>query len=78
VLTTDHGRGTAKEWRHHGSKIKEAEYCWVAIVSPDLGARGEWSETKPIYLNQIAPPCALSWVLTMGRHIPRPAEPRTT
>ena len=54
VLTTDHGRGTAREWRHHGSKIKEAAYCWVAIVSPDLDARGEWSDTKPIYLNQIA------------------------
>ena len=55
LMTTDHGRGmTAANWTDHGKKIEEAQYIWLAIISPDNDLRGEWKNVETIYQNQIA------------------------
>lgn len=55
IITADHGRGKGeKEWRSHGKKIKDAEYIWLAVISPDSPLRGEWVNVETIYQNQIA------------------------
>ncbi|HYE74004.1 MAG TPA: phosphoglyceromutase, partial [Blastocatellia bacterium] len=43
LITTDHGRGnTVKDWTDHGEKIPEAQYIWMAFITPDNLLRGEW------------------------------------
>jgi hypothetical protein len=45
LITTDHGRGEGDDWRHHGERIKDAEFIWVGILGPrtrPIGSRGEW------------------------------------
>ena len=55
LFTTDHGRGkTIKDWTDHGEKVPEAQYIWMAFVSPDSQLRGEWKNTDTIYQNQAA------------------------
>ena len=55
LITTDHGRGiTGEDWDAHGSKIAEAEYIWMAFVSPDVALRGEWQNAETIFQNQAA------------------------
>ncbi|MEP7273015.1 MAG: phosphoglyceromutase [Acidobacteriota bacterium] len=55
IFTTDHGRGnTIKDWTDHGEKVPEAQYIWMAFVSPDVALRGEWRNTDTIYQNQVA------------------------
>ncbi len=55
LITTDHGRGiTGEDWNSHGSKIAEAEYIWMAFVSPDVALRGEWQNAETIFQNQAA------------------------
>jgi hypothetical protein len=55
LFTTDHGRGkTIKDWTDHGEKVPEAQYIWMAFVSPDSTLRGEWKDTETIYQNQAA------------------------
>ncbi len=55
IFTTDHGRGkTIKDWTDHGEKVPEAQYIWMAFVSPDSQLRGEWKNAETIYQNQAA------------------------
>lgn len=55
IITIDHGRGsTAKDWDDHGEDVAEAQYIWMAFVSPDIALRGEWKDSKEIYQNQVA------------------------
>lgn len=55
IITTDHGRGsTAKDWSDHGEDVPEAQHIWMAFVSPDVNARGEWQNSDTIYQNQAA------------------------
>jgi hypothetical protein len=55
IITVDHGRGnTIKDWTDHGEKVPEAQYIWMAIISPDVSLRGEWKNTETIYQNQVA------------------------
>jgi len=55
IITTDHGRGkTVKDWDDHGEDIPEAQNIWMAFISPDVALRGEWKDTKTIYLDQVA------------------------
>lgn len=55
IVTVDHGRGnTIKDWTDHGEKVPEAQYIWMAFVSPDVQLRGEWKNTETIYQNQAA------------------------
>lgn len=55
LFTTDHGRGkTIRDWTDHGEKVAEAQYIWMAFVSPDVALRGEWKDAETIYQNQAA------------------------
>lgn len=55
LLTADHGRGkTITDWTSHGEKIPEAQYIWMAFVSPESSLRGEWKNAETIYQNQAA------------------------
>ncbi len=55
VVTTDHGRGkTIRDWTDHGEKVPEAQYIWMAFLSPDVQLRGEWKGTETIFQNQVA------------------------
>jgi len=55
MITADHGRGKGeKDWRSHGKKIKDAQYIWLAAISPDSPLRGEWTNAETVYQNQIA------------------------
>lgn len=55
IITIDHGRGkTIRDWTDHGEKVPEAQYIWMAFVSPDSKLRGEWKNTETIYQNQVA------------------------
>ena len=55
LITVDHGRGnTVKDWTDHGEKVPEAQYIWMAVISPDVSLRGEWSKAETIYQNQVA------------------------
>jgi len=55
IITVDHGRGnTIKDWTDHGERVPEAQYIWMAFISPDVPMRGEWKNTETIYQNQAA------------------------
>ncbi len=55
IITIDHGRGnTIKDWTDHGEKVPEAQYIWMAFISPDVQLRGEWKNAETIYQNQAA------------------------
>jgi len=55
IITVDHGRGsTPQDWTDHGEKVPEAQYIWMAFISPDSALRGEWRNTETIYQNQVA------------------------
>jgi len=55
IITIDHGRGnTDKDWSDHGEDVPEAQYIWMAFVSPDLPMRGEWKDSPELYQNQVA------------------------
>lgn len=55
IITVDHGRGpTPRDWTDHGEKVPEAQYIWMAFISPDASLRGEWQNAAPIYQNQVA------------------------
>ncbi len=55
VITTDHGRGrTAKAWSDHGADVEGADDVWIAVASPDVSRRGEWTDHPPLATNQIA------------------------
>lgn len=56
IITTDHGRGNKNEedWKHHGSKMPEADQIWFAFLGPDTPALGEVKTEQQLYQSQIA------------------------
>jgi len=56
MITADHGRGNKNEedWRHHGSKMPDADQIWIAILGPDTPALGEMKKEQQLYQNQVA------------------------
>lgn len=57
VITTDHGRGNGtspEDWKHHGSKIPNADEIWIAVLGPDTPAKGEVNEEQQLFQNQVA------------------------
>lgn len=55
IITSDHGRGdNAEDWKHHGTKIKDADQIWMAVMGPDTPAMGEVKSESQLYQNQIA------------------------
>src|SRR4051812_47834848 len=55
IVTADHGRGrTGDAWRRHGASVDGADEVWLALLSPDIAPRGEWTPPAPLFQNQIA------------------------
>jgi len=55
IVTTDHGRGRSGDgWRRHGASVDGADEVWIAVLSPDVALRGEWTPSAPLFQNQIA------------------------
>ncbi len=54
ILTCDHGRGNAREWRNHGADVVGAENIWIAVLGPDTPPLGERTNTARVGQNQIA------------------------
>lgn len=56
IITTDHGRGstTDEDWRHHGSKVANADEIWFAFIGPDTPELGEVKKVQQLNQNQIA------------------------
>jgi hypothetical protein len=54
IITCDHGRGTAGNWKHHGVSIPGAEYTWLAVLGPDTAPQGERTNCVPITHSQFA------------------------
>jgi hypothetical protein len=56
VITSDHGRGsTLEDWDGHGAKISGADQIWMAVIGPDTQARGEMSDSTPVFQRDVAP-----------------------
>lgn len=68
VITTDHGRGNNRDedWKHHGSKMPEADQIWFAFLGPDTPALGEVKAEQQLYQNQVAKPLVLFWEYHMS------------
>jgi hypothetical protein len=55
IVTADHGRGRSGDaWRRHGASVEGADEVWLALLSPDVALRGEWTSPAPLFQNQIA------------------------
>ncbi|MCU1283677.1 MAG: putative superfamily protein [Acidobacteriales bacterium] len=53
IITTDHGRGSGKDWKYHGEGTDGAENIWIAVMGPDTSAMGERSQLKSVTQSQI-------------------------
>jgi hypothetical protein len=55
LITVDHGRGAGPDdWKSHGAKHPNAEFTWMAFVSPSMSRRGEWRDHPPVVTAQAA------------------------
>lgn len=56
IITTDHGRGTIplNTWTGHGKDIEGANEVWLIIFGKGIKAKGEVTQKKQLYTNQIA------------------------
>lgn len=75
IITTDHGRGEKdpEDWKHHGSKMPNADEIWFAFLGPDTPASGEIKTNQQLYQNQVA--STLSALLGIGyTNDPKPGE----
>jgi len=78
IITCDHGRGDfiKEEWKHHGSKIKDAGEIWIAAIGPDTKAQGEIKTNSLLYQEQLAATFAklLGLTFTADHPIAKPIE----
>lgn len=72
IVTTDHGRGTGREWRDHGEKVVGAERIWVAVIGPDTPPLGVRTGT-PVQQAQVAATLAALLGFDWGKQEPRAA-----
>lgn len=76
ILVTDHGRGLAPEnWKHHGAKIDEAQYIWMAFLGPDTPALGERTNCAEITQSQVAATLAAFLGEDYNKDVPKAAAP---
>lgn len=56
IITTDHGRGDKQkdQWTDHGSDVVGANETWMAILGPDVAAKGEVRVPGQLYQQQFA------------------------
>jgi len=74
VLTTDHGRGTGRDWTNHGADTVGAEYIWIGLLGrgvPALGVRAGVEATQ----SQIAATLATLVGVDYSTPFPQAATP---
>ncbi|HEY2411646.1 MAG TPA: hypothetical protein VGI40_05365, partial [Pirellulaceae bacterium] len=74
VLTTDHGRGSGRDWANHNATIIGAEYIWIAALGPDIPARGIRENTETTQ-SQIAATLATLAGINFNQAVPQAALP---
>jgi len=57
IISTDHGRGTQplKDWKGHGSDVKDAGGVWMILFGENVSALGEVSKEEQLNSSMIAP-----------------------
>jgi hypothetical protein len=75
IVTTDHGRGTEAEWRHHGADTAGAQELWIAALGPRVKALGEASNAPPVRQSQVAATVAALAGEDYAAAVPRAAKP---
>lgn len=76
LFTVDHGRGnTPADWRDHSARVEGAQYVWMACVSPDSSARGEWTNSEAVTADQIAATLAAFLGLDFAKQNPKAGKP---
>jgi hypothetical protein len=40
VITTDHGRGSGRDWANHSAQTVGVEYIWIAALGPGVPSLG--------------------------------------
>ena len=76
IITIDHGRGAnVNDWTDHGEKVPEAQYIWMAFLSPDVSLRGEWRNAETIYQNQAAATLSKLLRLDFNAEYPQAGKP---
>lgn len=74
VITTDHGRGAARDWANHSPATVGAEYIWIAALGaeiPPLGIRENVETTQ----SQIAATLAALVGIDFNKPFPQAARP---
>ena len=54
LITTDHGRGSGRQWRDHGARVPGSEAVWLAAIGPDSSPHGEVTTATTLTLAQVA------------------------
>lgn len=56
IITTDHGRGEIPfgNWTSHGENVAGSEQTWLAVIGPDIKAKGELKNGATNYNQQVA------------------------
>ena len=55
IITTDHGRGEyPSTWHDHNTFIKGSNQTWLALLGPNVAAKGEMKSKCRLYEEQIA------------------------
>lgn len=57
IISTDHGRGTEplKDWKGHGSDVKDAGSVWMVLFGKNVSTLGEVSKEEQLNSSMIAP-----------------------
>jgi hypothetical protein len=74
VLTTDHGRGSARDWANHGAQTAGAEYIWLAALGPGVPALGVRKNAQTTQ-SQIAATLAAIVGIDFNQAVPQSAPP---
>ena len=75
ILTTDHGRGDSREgWKSHGITIPGSDVMWVAVMGPNVEAKGVLSGATATQ-SQVAATVAQALGEDFTAHDPRVADP---
>jgi len=74
IITTDHGRGhEPKDWINHNKKTPGADETWLAIIGPDIPARGQRTDHPAVFSAQVAATVAAAVGEDFAAAVPRAA-----
>jgi len=77
IVSTDHGRGNAFDWKHHGASTRGSERIWIAAIGPDTPPLGARSRVPTVTQSQIASTLAAAVGFDFRAFAPQAAPPIT-